>query len=314
MGYILDAVLPVFAIIAVGYLAGRKGWLGAESAAALNKFVFLIALPALLFTAMAKVDVATVLNGPYIGAYVAGQLVTFGLGMVLARTFFKRSIPEAATFGTAAIYGNVGYMGIPLVLVAFGSEMLAPAIISTVINGALNIAILTVCIELGGRPSGDRHVGQEIGRIIGRNPILVAPIIGLGVSALGVSLPTPVATFGDILGAAAGPCALFSLGLFLSQAKGGQKSGDVGAMVTLKLIIHPLLTAGFALIWLADQPLWAAVCVLMAALPTGANLYILVEKYGVYVDATSRAILASTVISVVTLAVYFIGLMPLVVP
>ena len=305
MNTIIDVVLPIFAIIAAGYLLGRRGLLGSDSAAALNGFVYYAALPVLLFTVMAQVETSVVLNGPYLAAYAGGQIITMAIGMGIARWVFKTSLSESASHGTAAIYGNVGYMGIPLTLAAFGANALPPAIIATIINGAINISVLATVIEIDQRRGGGTVI-KDVTTALFKNPVLMAPILGFLWAATGTPLPAPAVTFGDILGAAAGPCALFSLGLFLVGKPISEGRAEVTSMVTLKLFIHPAVTAILAFWLLADQPLWATICILMAALPTGANLYILTQKYGVYVTRISSSILVSTVLSVLTLSVLFI--------
>jgi len=306
MSSILNVVLPIFAIILTGYISGRRGLLGPTSSTALNGFVFYFALPVLLFKAMAQVDTATVLNGPYIATYMGGQVIALVIGMMIARGFFRTSWPEAATHGTVAIYGNVGYMGIPLVLAAFGEAALPPAIIATIINAALNIAILTAFIETGQHRGRGGNAVRDVAFALIKNPILIAPVLGFIWSLSGLPLPAPVITYGDILGAAAGPCALFSLGLFLVGKPLSEGIAEVTSMTVIKLLIHPLATWGLAVFLLADQPRWFTICILMAALPTGANIFILVQRYNIYVARTSTAILASTVLSLLTLSALFI--------
>lgn len=305
MTALVDTVLPIFAIILTGYLAGRRGLLGQASSDALNGFVFFIALPVLLFKAMAQVDPTTVLHGPYIAAYVGGQVVTLLVGLAIARFGFGVSPAQAATHGTVAIYGNVGYMGIPLVLALFGESALPPAVVATIINAALNIAMLTAFIEAD-RSAGEGRVLRDVAGALVRNPILIAPFLGLGWALTGWPLPQPIVTYGAVLGAAAGPCALFSLGLFLVGKPLSEGRAEVASMTLLKLVLHPAATAAFGLWLLADEPRLFLICVMMAALPTGANLFILVQRYGVYVARTSTAILASTVLSLATLSALLI--------
>ncbi len=306
MSSIFNIVLPIFAIILTGYLSGRRGLLGAESSKALNGFVYYFALPILLFKAMAQIDTTIVLNGPYIATYMGGQAIALAIGMAVAKSFFRTSWAEAATHGTVAIYGNVGYLGIPLVLAAFGEAALPPAIIATIINAALNIAILTAFIETEQHQDRSRGVVRDVAIALIKNPILIAPVLGFLWSLSGVALPTPVVSYGSILGAAAGPCALFSLGLFLVGKPLSEGRAEVASMVVIKLLIHPLVTWGLAIWLLADQPQWFTICILMAALPTGANLFILVQRYGIYVARTSTAILVSTVFSLLTLSALFV--------
>ena len=305
MESILNVVVPVFGLVLTGYIAGKIGLLGKASSEALNGFVFYFSLPVLLFFAMAKIDASSVVNVPFITAYLGGQIVTLSLGILVARRIFGISAVKAATHGTAGIYGNVGYMGIPLALTAFGETALPPVVIATIINAALNIAVLTAVIE------GQRH-GQNDDfnylRVLGsvlKSPILAAPILGFCCALIELPMPTSFETYGSILGSAAGPCALFSIGLSLVGLPVSEGRSEITSMVILKLVIHPVATWCFAIWLLSDQPQLFTICVLMAALPTGANLYVLAQKYQVYVARTSSGILASTVLSLGTLSAFF---------
>lgn len=305
MNAIVNVVLPVFALILTGYLAGYRRLLGRDSSEALNGFVFYFALPVLLFVAMAKIDTSTVLNGSFIAAYLLGQVTTLLIGAVVAKTVFRISLSEAATHGTVGIYGNVGYMGIPLVLTAFGEQALPPVVIATIINAALNIAVLTAVIESDRQSgSGLSALGKVAKSVLG-SPLLIAPVLGFLWALADLSLPAPVQTYGAILGAAAGPCALFSIGLSLVGLPLSEGRAEVASMTVLKLLVHPLVTWGFALWLLDDQPQVFLICVLMAALPTGANLFVLVQRYRVYVARTSTGILVTTTLSLITLSALF---------
>lgn len=306
MSSIVDVVLPIFAIILCGYIAGWRGLLGNASSEALNGFVYYFALPILLFKAMAQVDPAVILNGPYIATYLGGQVITLLIGVAIARGVFRTSVPEAVSHGTAAIYGNVGYMGIPLVLAAFGEGALPPVVIATIINAALNITVLTAFIETDQHRGSGFDVFRDVTWALVRNPILAAPVLGIVWAVTGLSLPEPIITFSSVLGAAAGPCALFSLGLFLVGKPLSEGRAEVASMTILKLFVHPIVTWGLAVWLLADQPQWFMICILMAAMPTGANLFIIAQKYGVYIARTSTAILMSTILSILTLSAFFL--------
>jgi malonate transporter len=302
---ILSVVLPVFGLILTGFIAGWTNLLGKASSEALNGFVFYFSLPVLLFLAMAKIDTATVLNFPYIAAYLGGQVVTLAVGIFAAKNLFRVSLAEAATHGTVGIYGNVGYMGIPLVLTAFGEAALPPAIIATIINAALNIAVLTAVIESQRQNDGDGFGVANVITSVIKSPILVAPVLGFFWALLGLPVPAPLQTYGSILGAAAGPCALFSIGLSLVGLPISEGRSEIASMVFLKLLVHPIATWCFAVWLLSNQPEIFTICVLMAALPTGANLYVLAQRYRTYVVRTSSGILASTILSLGTLSALF---------
>ena len=135
-----------------------------------------------------------------------------------------------------------------------------------------------------------------------RNPIIIAIFTGVLVSAVSLGLPTPIENFTDLLGRAAGPCALFALGATLASFPISSGISEVSYMTFFKLLIHP------AAIWFATtrlfdvDPLWASVAILGAALPVAANVFIVAEQYDTYVERVSSAILVSTAISVVTVS------------
>lgn len=303
---VINVVLPVFAIILSGYLAGRFKILGEGSGDVLQRFVFYVAMPVLLFYAMARVDPEDILNGPYLAAYLGGQAATFLIALFVALVFFKRRLAESALNGMASIYGNTGYMGIPLTMAAFGPDWIAPAIIATIINAAVVMGVVAALIEAD-LSVGDGITGvlKDVTSALVRNPLLVSPILGFLWALTGFGLAAPVETFSKILGAAAGPCALFSIGLFLVGKSLRHDALEVNWMVFLKLLIHPAITWVLAFHIFEMDIMWASICVVMAALPTGANIFILARRYDMYMDRTSAVILISTVASTVTLSLLF---------
>lgn len=315
MQAVVDVVLPVFGLILVGYLAGRFQLLGPESSEALNRFVYFFALPALLFVGMARVPVDRVFNLPFIAAFLGGVVIVFAIAIVVARFAFPGRLAAQALNGLSAVFANTGYMGIPLFLTAFGPEGTLPAVIATVILGAVVMGAGVIMIELDlSEGGGMRKALHDVVRGVALNPLLIGPLAGLAWGAAGLALPTPLATFADLLGAAAGPCALFAIGLFLATRSlnalmGGRRAIEVTWLLVLKLIAQPLVTW-----WLAGllglDPFWSDAVIILAALPTGALVFVLASQYGLYVERASAAILASTVVSVITLSLIMIALQP----
>jgi len=322
MSAVVNVALPVFAIILIGVLAGRARLLGPEASGALNAFVYWIALPPLLFLAMARAPVAEVLHLPFIGTWLGGLLAVWAAGSALGRLLHGSPAPVAAMQGMAASFSNTGYMGIPLFLAAFGERGLAPATLATVLMSAVAVGVAVVALELTGRRGhGAAAAVRGAGSALATNPLVVAPLAGIAASLAGLPLPAPVVTLFELTGAAASPCALFAIGLFLAGQRltGGGAGGEPGGglrsrlgetawIAALKLVVHPLATAGLAL-WVFDlEPFWAASAILLAALPTGALTFVVASRYGIHVERTSSAILVSTVLSVITvsalLAVY----------
>lgn len=307
MGPILNVVIPVFAVVAAGYLCGRRGILGEGSSEALNAFVYWVALPALLFRAMAGVEIAEVLDWPLIFGFGGSIVLLWAITLPLAMFVFRRTLAESALHGMNGVYGNTGYMGIPLALAAFGEAAMLPSIVATIVNVIFVVGVSVTLIEFG-LNSGSRPsvvIGKVVRSLV-QNPMLIAPLAGLFWAATGLDLPTPVAKVAELLGDAAGPSALFAIGLFLVGRPLRQGLGEVAVMTATKLLVMPVLAfVLLAWVWPASE-MSLKVGVLMATLPTGAGSFVLAQAYGVYVQRTSSVILISTVVSLVTVSAFFL--------
>ena len=304
---IVNVVLPVFAIMLAGYLAGRFRILGNESSQALNGFVYFVAIPALFFVSMARVPVGEVFNWPFLAAYGGGLAITFALAVTVARWVFPNRLGALGLHGLAAIFANTGYMGIPLLLIAYGEPGTLPAIIATVLQGALVMALGIVIIEVDvHRAAPGLEILRRVGLAVVKSPLLLSAAAGLAVSAAGLELPVFVVTFCDLLAAAVGPCALFAMGLFMVGRSFTAGVGEVSWLVALKLVVQPAVTWVLAYPVLGIDPLWAASAVILAALPTGALVFVLAQRYDIYVQRSTAAIMVSTVISLATLSALFL--------
>jgi hypothetical protein len=309
MGPILNVVFPIFAIMAAGYAAGRFRVLGSESSEALNRFVYFVALPALFFVSMARVSLAEVFNLPFLGAYGGGAAATFVIAVVVAKYAFPNRLGALGLAGLSAIFANTGYMGIPLLLLAYGEAGMLPAIISTILNGAVIMAFGIVLLELDvHQGKGGLTVMKNVLRGVVRSPLVLSAVAGLAVSGFGIPLPQALGTFCDILGASAGPCALFAIGLFMVGKSPTAGATEVSWLVFLKLLVQPLITWLLAFHLFTMEPVWAAGAVIQSALPTGALVFVLAQQYGIYVQRSTAAIMVSTVISLVTLSALFVYL------
>ncbi|WP_108469735.1 AEC family transporter [Polynucleobacter difficilis] len=298
---VLSVVVPVFALILAGFIAGKTGKLGPNASAEINRFVVWLALPAQLFTFTANSDWQTLWQPGFIIAFSAGCFAVY-IALLLYRWYHTRDWVAASFTGLSGSYANTGYMGIPLCLLALGDSGLAPAVIATlvVVCGLFGLAI--VFIEFGKQSHKPWYeiIAIVLGSLV-KNPLLVAPIAGAAWSASGLQMVEPAQQFLSFLAAAASPCALVSIGLFLMQKSEGKVSG-VWSLTFIKLIVQP----GVA--WLVAGPIlglplfWVQAAVLMSALPTGTGPFMLAQYYQADGSAISRIVLQTTLGSIVTLS------------
>lgn len=306
MELLLTIVFPIFGIVAAGFICGRFGLLGADSSEALNRFVYWVALPSLLFGVMAKVDIASVFNWPFIAGFAGASAVVWALASIAGRLLFRLDLGESSLHGLNSAYPNTGYMGIPLVIALYGEDATLPAILATIIS-VLSVALSVAPIEIAKQEKANvARVIADVLLALARNPMIVAPCAGLGWAATGLGLTPPLDTFLSLLGAAAGPCALFAIGLFLVGKPLTEGSAEIAVMTVFKLIVHPALTALAVLMFFDMDPLWANVAIIMAALPIGSGPFVLAQASGLYVRRTSTVMLATTVLSLFTISVLFL--------
>lgn len=315
MQAVVDVVFPVFGLILVGLLAGRFGILGQDSTEALNKFVYWFALPALFFLGMSRVPVADVFNLAFIATFLGGVMASALVVVIVARLVFRGRPEETAVAAYLGGFSNSGYMGIPFFLTAFGAGGQLPVIIASVLNGAVVVSAATIAVELTlhrGRPISAALV--EVAKAIVTNPLMIAMAGGIAWSASGVGMPRSFVVFFELLGACAGPCALFAVGLFLATQKTAalvdrRRGLEVWWLSLVKVIVQPAATWAIGLAF-GMPPFWVAAAVISAAFPAGATAFVIAQRYKVFVERTSATILLSTVLSLFTLSALMILLDP----
>ncbi len=298
---VLSVVVPVFALILAGFIAGKTGKLGPNASTEINRFVVWLALPAQLFNFTANSDWQTLWQPGFIIAFSAGCFAVY-IALLLYRWYHARDWAAASFTGLSGSYSNTGYMGIPLCLLALGDSGLAPAVIATLVVVCGLFALAIVFIEFGKQSHKPWYeiIGIVLGSLV-KNPLLVSPVAGVAWSASGLQMIEPAQQFLSFLAAAASPCALVSIGLFLMQKSDGKVSG-VWSLTFIKLIVQP----GVA--WLVAGPIlglplfWVQAAVLMSALPTGTGPFMLAQYYQADGSAISRVVLQTTLGSILTLS------------
>ena len=302
----LTVVLPIFALIFVGWGARRSGVLGPNSTSELNRFVVYLALPALLFDIIGHASWADVWQPGFIATFGVSTAVIFVLAL-LVRLRRPLHLADAAIDGLNASYANTGFIGFPLALVALGRGALAPTLVATIITVCVLFAAAIILIEIGLQTEARRsRLVLKVGRSLLRNPLLMAPLLGALIPIFGVTIPAPVETFLKLLGGAASPCALVALGLFLATERDTSARDTFGTvfLVGAKLVLQPVVAWLLATRVFGLPPLLTHAAVLLSALPTGTGPFMLAEFYRREASVTCNAILVSTVVSIVTVSVY----------
>lgn len=297
---VLMQTLPFFALIALGYLAGRTGFFSEAATAALTKFVFYFALSAMLLKFSANLNLKDVIDWPYIWAYLIGTSAIYLVATTVA-LLRKRGVEEAAVEAQCAAIGNTGFLGIPMLTLLFGPEAIGPVMLCLAVDLVVFSSLIVILIT----GSRDGRLSPAVLRTVAlglvKNPMIVAIVAGFAWSATGWPIPGPANEVLTILGAAATPGALFAIGASLA-GKSAERLSVAGWLSFAKLVLHPAAVALMALVVFAVDPFKAGVMIAAAALPVAGNVYILAQHYGVAPTRVSAAILVSTTLSILTVS------------
>ncbi len=303
----LSILLPIFGLIAAGFISRKTGVMGQTAASELNRFVVWLALPALLFDIMANSNWSALYLPDFILVYLIGSVGLFVLVLIWR---LKQGVPlaDASIDSVSAAYSNTGYVGFPLLFLVFGASSQVPTTIASIIVVSIVFALAIILIETGLQAEASLRLKiKNVLKAVFLNPLIVSPIAGMLFALTSWQLPQGVETFLTLLSGAASPAALVSLGLFLADAVASSNENTAAARQTawqltaIKLIAQPLLVAWLALsVFETDYEL-AMMAILLAALPTGTGPFMLAEYYRREAVTTAQTVLFSTVLSLVTL-------------
>ena len=292
--------LPFFALIGLGYWAGRSRFFSAEATAYLTKFVFYFALSAMLFRFSANLSLAEVWDTRLVAAYLWGTAFVYGIA-TLVGILRRLDMPTIAMEAQCAVIGNAGFLGVPMLTLLLGAEAIGPILLALAVDLIVFSSLIVILITIGrdGQPS--LRIFRSIGLGLLRNPMIVAITLGFVWSGLGIPIPGPMNEFLAILGGAATPGALFAIGASLALTQ-PDRLPIAGWLTFCKLVLHPAFVGFAALVLFSVDPFKAGVLIATAALPVAGNVYMLAQHYGVAPTRVSTAILISTAISILTVS------------
>lgn len=303
---VLNIVLPVFGVILAGVLSRKTGLLGEDSSEALNKFVFYIALPPLLFLSCARVPVAEIFNGPFAATYMTGCLITIVIATFFGWLFFgHRQLPVLTMHAMAVIFSNTVYLGIPLLILAYGPAGATPAIIVTLLTNVVFLTLPAILIESSALPNGIRTGKLIVFLSSVKNPLVIAPILGTVFSWMELSLFVPLENLLDLLAKGAGSTALFAMGMSLYGFSITAGAREIGWITWIKLVVHPLVTWFLAVYVFNLDEFWKETAVILAALPAGVLVFVFAQRYNVYVQRSAASVVVTTAMSVLSLTLVF---------
>lgn len=311
MGDVFLIIGPVFLIMMLGFGLGKTKLFPEGSSGILIAFVWYVAIPALMFRAVAPATLPQADELLLVFGYYSALLTLYLLSVLIAKFAFKLSAAEQGIFALSAAFVNGGFIGIPILEGAFGSEGVRLLLVILSFHSLTLLTITTIIAERAAqRARGGGGVLTKTLQSLGQNPLLLALVSGLSWSALGLPFPEWLDRVLALPAQSAAPTGLFAAGLAIA---GFRISGDITQAlisVAFKLLLLPLMVFSMTHFVLGLPELWVGVATLTAALPTGMVAYTFGEKYGVGSRRAATTVVIGTATSIVTLSALLIWLVP----
>ena len=297
--HVVALTSPLFLLAGLGYALVRWfGWPKAVSDA-LTRFVFAVAVPALLFRLMSDFSRLPPVDTRLLVAYFGGCLLVFVLGRAIASRVFRMDGVAQSVFAVGGIFANNLLLGLPLAQITLGDAALPVVSLVLVFNSLVLWTLVTVSVEW----ARTRHVSLTgfAGTVknVLANPVVASIMVGTAWGWAGVPLPGIAARTLDLVGQAAIPLSLIALGMGLAEFSVREGWRTSAAICMVKLALHPLAVFALARL-LALPPLETQAVVMLASLPVGANVYLMAREFGALGGPVAASLVLSTVLASVT--------------
>jgi len=306
----LTIVAPVFLLIGFGYGLAKAKILGGTVSEALGEFVYVVAIPVLIFRTLVTADLSAGLPLALWASYFTGITCAWLLGTLVVRKGFGRDARAGAIGAISAAFANTILVGLPLIAAVYGDEGLVPLLLIVSIHLAVMTVAMAIVMERaaahdsgGESPPVSVLVRRAAANLI-RNPLVITIIGAFSWRMSGLELPLLASDLLGRIGATALPLALMSLGMSLVQY--GMRGTLLPGLLlsAIKIFIMPAVVFTLAQFVFALPPLWVAVATLTAACPTGINAYVFANKYGTGHAMAANAITVTTALAVLTTSLW----------
>lgn len=295
----LAVVAPVFALVAIGFAVARLRLVGSEAGNGLSEYVFVLAIPALLFRTVSGAKLPDINPIPHWVTYFAALAICWAIANWAAARM-GRDAREAAIVGFSAGQANTVLVGIPMILGTMGERGTLPAILIIAIHLPITMTVVTLLIA-----RGEKGGGSLLGlmRSLVTHPILVAIFAGILWRSSGMATPELVAKVLKFIADTAAPCALIAMGMSMTKVSFTGHRRLIVLVTVLKLVLHPVLVYILGVHVFHLPPAYSGAAILFAACPTGINAYLVAERYRSGGAIASGSIALSTILAVFTMTV-----------
>jgi malonate transporter and related proteins len=300
---LIDVILPVFLVIGAGYASTRAGYFTPAHIDGLMRFTQNFAIPALLFVAIAKLDLSASFDPRLLVSFYSGAIISFSLGILGAHFLFHRDWEDSVAIGFIALFSNSVLLGLQITEQAYGAGNLIGNYAIIALHSPFCYGVgITVMEFIRNRGKGGIELARSVFSAMFRNALLVGIGLGFLVNLSGFALPMVVDDALGLITRAALPAALFALGGVLVQCRPEGDLRIIAYVSILSLLVHPTLVWIFGKSLSLPQDLFRS-GVLTAAMAPGFNAYIFANMYGRAKRIAASSVLIATGAS--TLSAWF---------
>ena len=290
---------PLFVLVFVGYgLMRFSGWPKSMSDN-LTRFVFSVALPAMLFRLMSDFSKLPPVDARLLLAFFGGCLIVFAIGRLVAWKLFGLDGVAQSVFALGGVFSNNVMLGLPLAKVVLGEAAVPSVALVLVFNALILWTLVTVSVEWARHGSFSARGFAQTTRAVLTNPIVAAILSGALFGLIGLPLPGLIDAPLAMIGQAATPLALVALGMGLAEY--GVRDGWLISLAisAIKLLVQPFV------VWLLARALGlpameTQVVVLLASIAVGANVYLMSRQFQSLEGPVASSLLLSTGLAALT--------------
>ena len=299
ISHVLALTAPLFALILVGYALVRWGRWPKAASDALNRFTFSVAVPALLFRLMSDFSRMPSVDARLLIAFFGGCLLVFVLGRVVARRLYGLDGVGQSVFAIGGVFSNNVLVGVPIAKVTLGDAAMPTVSLIVVFNALVLWMLVTLSVEWARTRRASLTGVAQTTLNVARNPVVAGILLGTAWGWAGIPLPDLADRTLQMIGEAAVPLSLIALGMGLAEYGLAEGWRESAAITALKLVALPLVVYGLARL-LALPPTETQAVTLLAALPVGANVYLMAREFGTLSGPVATSLVLSTALAAVT--------------
>jgi malonate transporter and related proteins len=295
-GHIVALTAPLFVLVLLGYALTRWARWPKDVADALTRFVFSVAVPALLFRLMSDFSRLPAVDPRLLIAYFGSCFIVFAIGRLIASRVFRMDGVSQSVFALGGIFANNVLLGVPLAKITLGEASIPVVSLVLVFNSLTLWTLVTISVEWARHRALSWSGYLSAAKAVITNPVVASILIGTSWGVAGIPLPAVVDQTVELVSQAAVPLSLIALGMGLAEYRISEGWRISAAICALKLIAQPCIVYVLARM-LSLPALETQVIVMLASLPVGANVYLMSRQFNTLGGPVAASLVLSTAIA-----------------